>query len=474
MARKRNDRKSLDDIVDGGLNRVSKTLDRVPGPLRNIAAQWLTSPIIGLFAGGLLVFAGMFLFVAWNISIGPLIDAHRYAKFTGSANGSIVDAWAALSFDPAQIPNDKLRWYGYAQMTFCVVVEFPAENGWPLRRAFCGDRFDFSDDFSLIDSPWISPGVPFAFARDAKGFAVQQIRLSADALNWLKNHPPYSTFMLGNPPAATAYDALREQFDRPTAVALSSWSSRIPNFALSMDPSNPAQAMPAKYVERRRDELWIGGFVIAVIFAGIGFFVWRLGMTFLLGGLSAWLFWAITIAPLLTLPWWSEAFPNFIRYVNRDWADIATMMIDSMARTTRMNATEPADALLADGAHIDIRIDQGRYADTFGNVPFRLPEPPPADAKAAIGALTDQVSAYVAGLDSTATSALFVRLRELNDANLKQTQSLFFPAAEAVIRNADKDRRAHEAAKNFLLFTSGGGYFEDRLNATEVPPKNAD
>ena len=469
MAKKRPHGKSVDEFVDDAVYRVTKPMQRAPAWLQNLLGGILAGPVIGLVAGFMLLFAGVFLILGWSVSFGPLIDQHRYAAFTGSATGKIVDSWMALSFDPRDMPKDKLRWFGYAKITGCAVVEYPGDFSAPLRRAFCGSRFDFGEDFAAIDFKTMAPDVPFAFARDAKGFAIQQLRASADAVHWLKSHPPYSTFMLGKPPAPTALDALREQFDQPTEIALASWSTPIPDFPLALDPAHPEQAMPAKYVEQRRGTFWYGGFVFAAIFFAIGLTVWTFGMGFLFGGLSKPVFWLATLTPLLGLPWASDGLPKLIRYVNHDWGEIATDLVSDLSKGTRLDAFDPEDARLANGERIEIYADRGRYVDTFGKIPFRKP-PQMVSTTQAMGALVDQTSAYVAALDSTAKASLFIRLRGLDEANLKHTQSLFFNAAQEVLKDANANAQAHAAAKKFLLFASGGHYSEDQLEATEVAP----
>ena len=464
---------SVDDKQDAALDKVANVLDHVPMPVRNVVAQLISSPLIGMVAGFLLLFGGIFLAVAWSVAPQPLIDAHRYAPFTASTSGKIVDAWTALTFDPADLRKDSLRWFGYAKITSCEIVEYGKDWNAPLQRAFCGNRFEFREDMRMDDWTTLAPGVPFVFARDEKGFDVEQMRMSPVAIEWLKSHPPDDTFMLSKPPPTTAYGGLLEHFDVPLDVAVASWSRAAPTFPLAFDPAHPEQAMPAKYVDDRREGPWFGAYVLAIVLGVIGLFVWRIGMAFLFGGQPPIVFWAITLAPLLALPWWTDAFPTMLRHVNRNWADIASDMLDDVTRVTRLNASDPAGALLADGARVEWHADRGHYADTFGQVPFRAPQPLPASPQAARNALIDQTAKYVASLDSASKAALFVRLRQMDDAFLRNVQSIFFTSAEATLRDRNSDAAAHAAAKGFLLFASGGGYYEDRLNATEVPPADS-
>ena len=61
---------SVDDAQDAALAKVAKVLDHVPMPVRNVVAQLISSPLIGIVAGFLLLFGGIFLAVAWSVAPG--------------------------------------------------------------------------------------------------------------------------------------------------------------------------------------------------------------------------------------------------------------------------------------------------------------------------------------------------------------------------------------------------------------------
>lgn len=439
--------------------------------LRGTAAQILSAPVIGIVAGFMLLFGGIFFAICWQIGVQPLIDAKHYASFTGRASGRIVESWVALEFDPATVRKQDTYWEPSAKISPCAVVEYGNDWGAPLRRAFCGNRFAFREDFQLYDWATLAPGIPFAFARDASGFAIEQMRMGKIALDWLKSHPPSSSFMLSTPPPATALAAMKQRFDRPSDVALASWSMPFPAFPLAFDPRHPEEAMPTKYMEDRRDGFFFMGLVFAAIFAVPGLFVWRMGIGFLFGGQRPAVVWALTIAMLFALPWWSEFLPMLLGHVNKDWASIGSDMLDDINRTTRLIASAPDAAAQAHGERIVLHVDQNAYADTFGRVTFHLPTPRPSSPEAARAALRAQVSVYVARLDSEARAALFRRLRQLSDAGLNNVQNLFAVAAEDTLRDADANAAAHTAARSFLIFASGGMYYEDQLDKLEVAPR---
>ena len=441
--------------------------ERIPAPVRGLAVGWLQGAMLGMYAGFLLLFGGIFLAVAWSIGPQPLIDSIHYRPFTGHASGQIVESWAALDFDPAVLPKGRLYWQPWAKIETCAVVEYGGDWGARLRRAFCGNRFAFRTDFDLESWDTLAPGVPFSFRRDRSGFMIQELRMTKGAFDWLSSHPPEDTFMLSKPPPATALGALKEQFDRPYAVAIASWTKPMPAFPLAYDPQHPEEAMPAPLVDQRRDAFSIGLMAVALLLCIPGILVWHLGIRFLFPGLGGYPLGFVTLLPLLALPWWSDVLPRIVGWANADWAEVVTDMLDDLSRTTRFNDSAPADAALADGERIVWQAGTGIYADTFGRLHFSEPIPPPANAAAALAALREQTAAQVARLDSAARTALFVKLRKLYDAFARNVQGVFTLAAENTVRDASVDSATRAAAKDYLVLASGGDYYQNQLDAIE-------
>jgi hypothetical protein len=78
-------------------------------------AMFAVAPLIGLFAGFVLLFGGIFLSIAWTVGPKVLLDAHQYAPFTARADGHIVESWVALEFDPSVLPQGKLYWQPWSR-----------------------------------------------------------------------------------------------------------------------------------------------------------------------------------------------------------------------------------------------------------------------------------------------------------------------------------------------------------------------
>ena len=427
------------------------------------------APLIGLFAGFLLLFGGIFLGIAWQVAMKPLVDMRQYASFTSVTSGHIVESWAALDFDPVNLAANKLYWDRASKISRCAVVEYQAGDwGGPLRRVFCGMRLDFSDRFRLSD--WeeaLQEGIPFTFLRDANGFEVQEVRLSKATLDWISRHPPRDTFGMSKPPPTTALAALGEQFDWPIDIAVLSWTRTVPDFPLRFDPQRPQEAMPARSVEDSRHWNPTGAF-LALLLAVPGFWVWRLGMrVFFPTEPSPLVLWILTLLPLLALPWWGEALPKLLAHANRNWAAIASDMLDDVTRSSRLISSPPEHAEFAQGERLLWRLDQGEYADTFGRIHYAKPEPAPKTKEEVVTALQAQTAAQVAKMTATDQLALFLRLMQDKEHARDRVQIVFASAAEAVERDAQADPAVHRAARRFLLF--GANYNVWEVDALEKP-----
>ena len=118
-------------------------------------------------------------------------------------------------------------------------------------------------------------------------------------------------------------------------------------------------------------------------------------------------------------------------------------MIDDINRTTRLIASSPDDATLADGERVVWRLDKGAYADTFGRIQFVAPDPLPPTPEAALVALRAQAAAGVGRLEAGEQAALFTRLQEQKAAGLTECQTLFIVGrGECPPQQGDRPGRA--------------------------------
>jgi hypothetical protein len=403
-------------------------------------------PFVRLIAAVFLGAAILFLSFAWQSGPQRTIDAARYATFTGRASGHIVESWLALEFDAGAMGTGT-HWRGAAMASPCAVVEYQGDWSVPSRRAFCGNRLGFNESYTLHDLREMAPNIPFAWARDDRGFLTPQIRIDPQTREWLATHEPNAP-MPSDPPPGNALDALRLELDRPIDYALAGWSVTTPEFPLAFDPKAPADAMPAAFVDNKL-HVPSGWWAFAIL-APMGLLLWYRGMTILLGGLppAAALFAAIV--PLLAIPWWGDRIAHALNHLDSRFGAVIAEMLGDFDITGRLIASEPSDAVLAEGEAITWRVGDGTYADTLGRIHFQHPHVMPENADAALAALIDSTTTRTRAFAAAAQIALFNRLKTDKLADLRNAGEVFVPAAKAALLEAQSDPALQRAARGFL------------------------
>ncbi len=409
------------------------------------AVEFVMHKVLGFYAAIFLGAAGLVLTVAWQNGPQRVLDANEFALLTTQKTGRIVESWLALEWNPAEM-GDLKRWRAFAKATPCAVVEYAAEWA-PLRRAFCGNRLPFYEQYTLHDLKDMAPKVPFDWARDASGFAVPEIRLPAAALAWLKEQPA-DDFFLSNAKPESALDDLRIAIDRPVDVATRSWGTPSPTFPLALDPKRPGEPLPAGFIEARREATPNWG--VTVIGGLIGLFAWWKGIDILLLRARRIERLLVGIVPLLALPWWGDEFPRVLRNLNPQFGSVIADMMGDIDITGRLTASEPAEAVQADGARVVWRLAEGRYAETFGKIRFVLPEPRPADADAALAALAETTATQVRALPAAERQAIFERLESDKWQDLRGAGFAFLPAAQEAVMDPAGDPAVRRSAAGFL------------------------
>jgi hypothetical protein len=414
------------------------------------AARVALGRLFRLPAVFLIAVSGFLLILAWQSAPQRLLEAHRYARHTASAEGRIVASWVALNWRPDDMASDHLRWYAYANAEPCVVVEFEAGGRWGAeRRAFCGNRMPFFEHDTLDALRTMAPGVPFGWQRDARGIAVQELRVSAAGREWLATHAPYSTTFLGKPEPATALAALDRQLNRPVDAVVASYAAPPPKFPVAFDPEDPLTAMPSAWVESRR-HFEAANWAVLILFGGIGLAIWFGGMGMLLGNIPPRARFMLSCVPLVTLPWWSERFPDALRTVSKDIAGIAGDMIGGIDRTGRVIGAPPEDATLARSERLVLPVGREPYAATFG----RLALPPlprlTVDANAGLLALTTATTEVMRALPRADQRQVLAQLLSDKRNDLKGAGLAFVPYARETLLDGNADAELRLAARRFL------------------------
>jgi hypothetical protein len=423
-----------------------------PATIARRAVSEVALGVLGRFETLLAVlgmaFASVFLMVGWQFGPLVMLEAQQYKKLTGHVDARIVESWLALEFDASsvRVPSN---WRASTNAAGCVVAEYGGDWGAPLRRAFCGTRVPLNDSYMLADLRDISPGVPFAWARDEHGFVVPEIRIAPSTRHWLASHAP-DKFMHQQWPADTALDWLRLELDLPVDDAIYGWTAPPPILPLSFDPARPAEALPTGIVKKRLDQgpNWIA---MAMGF-GVGLFVWfkAIALMPLIQGMASVGRWIVSALPLLTLPWWMDALPQTFSHFSRGVAGVLGDMFADINRTDRLVASEPEQATLANGERLVWRFNDSVYADTMGIFHFVAPNPPPASEKAALAALTETITVQARALDDAKRAELFTTLMREKQAGLSDAGRVFLPAAKEVAADSAASAATRRSAQRFI------------------------
>ena len=394
--------------------------------------------------------AGMFLSFAWSAGPQRVIDARHYATFTGRVSGTIVESWLAVELNPGEVPNPEF-WRASAFASPCAVIEYQGEwSPAAVRRAYCGKRLQFNDEYTLAGVRELASGVAFRWPLDARGFIVPEVRIDKRAYQWLASGPAVDTFMHKKRPAKTMLDELRFDLDEPVDAAIAGWRQTSAPISLAFDPAEPERALPEAVVSARANAgfNWLALLMLAVP----GLIAWFAGMNLLplTAGLGSWARWVFGALLLLTLPWWADYLPRAIAQLNPQFGSIFRDLFADADRTTRFVDSAPEDAAVTGGMRIAWNSSSGPYADTLGAFELAPPTPAPADPDAALRLLTKQITAQVAQLDDGAKVALFTRLKHAIESDLDHAGIAFLPAARETALTKHGEEGPARAARGFL------------------------
>lgn len=417
---------------------------RLAETLRAIACGKLAGLTLGrgmrLYAAFFLGIGAIFLDAGWEIGPRRLLDAQQFSAYTARAQGRIVESWVALEFDPAQVGPAGF-WRASARASPCAVVAYEGDWGGATRRAFCGNRLRFPESYTLHDLRTMAPGVPFAWMRDGSGFTVPELRLAPENARWLaaSRSPDGATTMLV---------ALEKDLDRPVDIAIESWAAAQPAMPLALDPQHPEVAMPAAFVNARREAA--GGWYLALLPLAGGLVAWFIGIALMLPAMHPAGQVLLSALPLLTLPWWGDALPRNLARINPDVAYVVGDILGDMFLTERLVASERDEAANAGGETLRIMPGGRAFAATFGRIRFVMPSPPPRNGDEALAALSETVTKQVRAMPPEEGAALFRQIEADKKAGLPGAGLVFVAAAREATRDAQAAQGVRQAAGSFL------------------------
>jgi hypothetical protein len=389
---------------------------------------------------------GLALAVAWNAGPQKALDGRQFAKLTSRAPAQIVERWLAVELDPSEIEKGA-TWYRTAKVSPCVVVEYTTEWADAAQRAFCGRRLTVAEWLAPHRVTEVTPGVPFSWQRDERGFIVPELRMSAEARQWLVAHKPSAAAVAVDPHALDELSALRLSMEHPVDGAIAGWSTAADGFELALDPAHPLQSWPARFVaDQERQPRW----AMAAIGVLIGLMFWITGMRLFTARMSRGYAWFIAVAPLLALPWWGTHFGYALRPLNASFVPVIAGLMDTVGAQDRLVASAPGEATLARGDRLSWPVDADAYAVTFEAFMLRTPEPRPADANAALLALNDAVALQTRSFDAGKQVQLFERLAQDKRDGQSRGGHAFLRAARQALVDPSRPPSVREAARRFL------------------------
>jgi len=268
-------------------------------------------------------------------------------------------------------------------------------------------------------------------------------------VQWLHANAP-DKFMHRRWPAATEFDWLRQDLDRPLDAAINGWTAPPPVLPLAFDPAHPAAALPAAIVAARLDQpvFWPA----MVLGFGVGGYVWFKAMQFmpLVSGLAPWARGLLSALPLLTLPWWLDGLPQALGRVSPRTGELVRSAFADIGRSDRLVAGTPAAATLAGGERVAWRLPDSVYADTLGRFRFAPPATPYATREAALAAISAAITEQVRAYDDAQRAELFGHLMRNRHDDFKDGESVYLPAAKAVLADPAAGAETRRLAGRFV------------------------
>lgn len=415
--------------------------------VREGIASWIVGVVVGrfsaLYAALFLGIGGLMLAVGWQAGPHKYLEVREIAALSMRVPARIVESWVALEFDPQQM-GEYTNWEAFALASPCIVVEY--DGGWttPQRRAFCGARFAFrSDAYTLHDIKEVTAGVPFAWARDARGYAVPELRMSKAALAYLQapSKVEHAT------PDVNALAAVRAHYDRPVDHAVVGWSRADVPVEVAIDPAHPAQSWPVGYVDgaARTPATWMA---TVALLLGLG--LWFTGIRILAGGHRWPVILLVGAIPLVWLPWFTEKVPRLVGSFHQGFGQVMDEMMDTVDGPDRFIASPPEDATFARGERVVLAPVGPAYAATFGRFELAAPAKPYADADAALLALADEIAARMRRLDAKERAAVFAELARDKEEGRNASGYAFLRAAREALIAGDTPPDVRAQARRFL------------------------
>lgn len=415
-------------------------------------------------AGALLMAVGLALLsAAWVVGPRRALLAAELGRMTVPVEARLVDPYWALDFDRARWQPDR-NWAALLRARPCVEAVYD-HDGIRHRQRLCGAERGGRIRFELADLLEVDPlmaGVPLRWPMDADGQPLIELRmrpavreqLAAIALQpqeWPEQ--PQSEAARPPPPVRSALDRVQVELDQPLEWLLRAWpAGETPTIPLQLDPQAPARALPAAVIADFRAGVGGGRWALAVFLLGIGVvgYGYGLSIVFLQSG------WRtrglIGACLLLAFPLWGGWTGSLLQQQVPEAWQVGREMAEDLASPGAIAIERIDPALHADRARMVWPAwgANSAYADLIAPLQLRRPEPPPADADAALQAATAQVAERLRALDDAAATALFTALAQAHREGRDAVGLLYVEAARELALTPTRPAATRAAAVRFL------------------------
>jgi hypothetical protein len=449
--------------------------------------RWLLESVVLRWAflmGAVVMAIGLALLTgAWLNGPRMALLEREIRQMSARAEAETVDPWWEIDVELARVAPD-VRWEVHTQARLCATVVYVLA-GERHQRLLCGAERGGRLPLDLVETWALMPGVGIDWPRDASGLPRVEVRMRPAAVAFLREHAlfePHAWQMRVSPKGSEAertarraeleadppdaLDLLLLELDRPLEWLARSWPARDDTrFEMRVDPREPGKAWPAVFADGV--QVHAGHWVFSAFLAVTGLLVWWQGIRIGFIDLSLRARLAVAVVPLLLAPWWGGCAGHLMQRLAPDAWGLGRDLAADLGMQSRRALAAPDPASFAGHERIvwSASGDASAYAEVFGRVPLRRPEPAPADADAALAEAARQLAAAVAAMPEAEASALFETLIEAERAGRVEVSLLFLRAAREAALDPDRGVAVGRRAGQFLSLLTTQPYREPEPDA---------
>jgi hypothetical protein len=444
--------------------------------------RWLLESVVlrwAFLAGALVMAIGLALLAgAWLNGPRLALLEREIRQMSERVEARSVEPWWEIDVDLARV-GPGMRWEVHTQARLCATAVY-ALAGERHQRLLCGAERGGRLPLDLVETWALMPGVGIDWPRDAAGQPVVEVRMRPEAIAFLREQAlfePHAWRMRVSPKGSEAernarraeleanppdaFDLLLLELDRPLAWLVRSWPARADTgFAMRFDPRDPGKAWPAAFADGVK--VHAGHWVSAAFLGLIGLMVWWYGVNIGFIDLSPRVRLLIAIVPLLLAPWWGGYVGVLMQRLAPDAWGLGRDLVADLGMEARwaLSAPDPADFRRHERILWSAFGGGSAYAEVFERVQLTRPDPPPADADAAMVEAARQLALAVAGMPEAEALALFDALIEAERAGRVWASQLFIRAGRETALDPARGEALRLRAGRFLSLMATQPYPE--------------